>query len=140
MKNNSMKLFDYGHSHYLLGLSLIEEFINSGIELLYFSDHYYGIGCYPSVFVFYYQFNTLNDLHKAGGIATKKGFLPILIENGIEPMFDPYEILFNQRLTKCYSKEIKAEVKCWNETEREKERHYKEMQKIILRRQRALEL
>ena len=128
--NNAMKLLDYNFSNHQRACKYVSKFVENGIAVIDFTAHDYGILCYPSVRVYYYLFKTIKDLHIAGDLAQKEGFSPILIVDGREPRFDPYEILLSQPITKGFSKQIRAEIKRWNEEREEEMRHRKAMAKI----------
>jgi len=53
--------------------------------------------------------------------------------------YDPYEIILNQRITKPYRKEIKADIKYYEEFNKEEQRHYEEKQKLLRRRMKDME-
>ena len=121
--HNSIRLFDYHNKSISAIPRITKRLCECGFN--YFNAHYYGIGCYDGVFVYFFGIDTPDHLDEAKKIVEEFGFDPVVCKEGECVERDPYEILFNQSITKKYSKDIKEETEYRREL-REAERKYNE--------------
>ena len=132
---NSIKILDYNGKNSFSAHKLIEPLCEYGLN--YYNEHFYGIGCYEPVYVYYFGIDTPKNLHRASNVVKKAGFTPLLYEDRELQEYDPYEIIMSQPITRKYAKEIKADKRYYEELRREEQRHYEEKEKIRRRRDRG---